>query len=51
MTTEKQEPLNESAVDPAAVNIDPPTEVTTFEESQNEVTEDLVGVGIDDGAV
>jgi|2_EtaG_2_1085320.scaffolds.fasta_scaffold00561_4 hypothetical protein len=53
MTTERQEPLNESVVDPTTVSIDSPTEdVTTFDEPQNEfeeVTE--VGVGVDDGDI
>ena len=52
MTTERQEPLNESVVDPATVSIDSPTEdVTTFEEPQTEVTEDPIGVGVDDGDI
>jgi hypothetical protein len=55
MTTEKQETLNESAVDPTTVSIDSSSEdVTTFAEPQiegGEVTEDLSGVGDDTGDI
>ena len=51
MTTEKQETLNESAVDPTTVNIDSSTEDVAAPTEGGESTENLSGVGDDTGDI
>jgi len=51
MTTEKQEPLNESTVDPTTVSIDSPTEDVAAPTESGEFTENLSEVGDDTGDI